>query len=138
MVSIKVSIEKLYQEFMTQLSLYPDPEQAFHQAISRLGWEYLVKVDQIILTGNPLESMLASGKFRDYVYVTRAGKTYIRKYVIPDNPRTAGQQEHRARFGEISKSWSILSPEQKQQYNLLASGQQKSGFNLYVEQQFQI
>jgi hypothetical protein len=47
------------------------------------------------------------------------------------------QQAHRTRFREISKSWSRLSPEQQAEYNRLAATQNISGFNLYVEQQFQ-
>jgi hypothetical protein len=136
MITIKVSVDKLYDEFMNQLAREPEPKQAFAQAIHHLGWEYLIQVDQVILAGFPLGSMQASGKFRDYVYVTRNGKTYVRKYVIPVNRKTDKQQAHRRRFGNLAKSWAALSPEVQNYYKQLAKSERENGFNLFIQEQF--
>ncbi|MDI6783775.1 MAG: hypothetical protein QME64_06745 [bacterium] len=137
MVKITVPKDKFIDAFFAQLASNPNPENAFEQAMHHLGLEYLIKVEKLVLSGLPLGSMQVSGQYREYIYVTRNGKTYIKRYAIPANPRTEKQQAHRIRFGQIAKSWSSLPPEMQEQYNQLAKEQPKNGFNLYIEDQFQ-
>ena len=56
-----------------------------------------------------------SGRDGDVVFYLRGGKQFRRRYVLPRDPRTAGQLRARAVFAAASKEWSSpqLSEEQR-------------------------
>lgn len=57
---------------------------------------------------------------------------YIRKYVVPTNPRTALQTYQRNVMAQAVGTWQKLTPEQKKAYNRIAGGTGISGFNEFV------
>ena len=75
------------------------------------------------------QRVLQSEKIITY---NRFGKTYIRKYFIPMNPRTRKQQVHRKMFRNAIHSWKNLSCKEKEYFNNLANGLDISGYNLFV------
>jgi hypothetical protein len=136
MVNIHFPIELFYLELEKQVKANPDPVIAVKTALSRLGNPYLVQVSEITLSGYPLGSLQASGKFRDYIFVTRNGKTYIKPYKKPRNPKSPAQQAQRNKFRLVTKSWKELSPEQQQEYRDRANQLQKpmNGINLFSQE----
>jgi hypothetical protein len=57
-----------------------------------------------------------SGRAGAYVYYMRKGRQCWRRYVVPKDPRTAGQRRSRAVFGAASRTWSAdgtLTDEQR-------------------------
>jgi hypothetical protein len=60
-------------------------------------------------TNAPLLSWGASGKIADtQVYSTWKGRSYVRRYVIPANPNTAGQQLTRNTFRFLNRLWQYM------------------------------
>jgi hypothetical protein len=47
-----------------------------------------------------------SGRCGDFVFYMRGSKQCRRRYIVPNDPRTAGQLRARAAFGAASKAWS--------------------------------
>jgi hypothetical protein len=137
MVNLHFPVELFYQELEKQVKVHPDPVIAVKTALSKLGNPYLVQVSEITLSGYPLGSLQASGKFRDYIFVTRNGQTYIKPYKKPRNPKTPAQQAQRQKFQRVTKSWKELSPEQQQEYNDRAelTGTPLTGYNLFCREQ---
>ena len=66
------------------------------------------------------------------VTYTRYGKTFVRRYFVPRNPRTEKQLKHRDRFSRAVKEWKKLTNEEKETYKQLAEGMSMSGFNLFM------
>lgn len=59
----------------------------------------------------PLMSMEASGTVGDALTFSRwVGRPYVRRYTVPSNPQTLGQETHRNRFSAIGTitTWSWL------------------------------
>jgi hypothetical protein len=137
MVNIHFPVESFYQELEKQVKVHPDPVIAVKTALSRLGNPYLVQVSEITLSGYPLGSLQASGRFRDYIFVTRNGNTYIKPYKVPRNPKSPAQQEHRDKFKQATLAWKALSSEQKQTFNDRAelTGTPITGYNLFCQEQ---
>jgi hypothetical protein len=135
MVSIEYPIEKFIEVFKTQVVLYPDPVQALEQTILKLGAEYILPVEKVVLMGFPLGSMTASGKYREKVFATRNGRTHVRKLVIPHDPKTGKQIANRTRFAEIVQAWKELPESVKTDYNRKAKNVPKTGLNLYIQEQ---
>ncbi|MDI6917874.1 MAG: hypothetical protein QMC80_08785 [Thermoplasmatales archaeon] len=66
------------------------------------------------------------------VTYNRYGKTYVRRYFVPRNPRTEKQRNHRDRFKNAVKEWKNLTEKEKETYKQLAEGMSMSGFNLFM------
>ena len=50
----------------------------------------------------PLMSMEASGTVGDALTFSRwVGRPYVRRYTVPSNPQTLGQETHRNRFSAV-------------------------------------
>jgi hypothetical protein len=67
--------------------------------------------DQLKKDGRP-----KSGRAGAYVYYMRKGRQCWRRYVVPNDPRTAGQRRSRSVFATASKTWSadeLLTAEQR-------------------------
>ncbi|MDI6785025.1 MAG: hypothetical protein QME64_13145, partial [bacterium] len=113
------------------------PEQiqrAFSSARKGLLPSYLAQDAVVYLLQYPLMSMTASGKWKnEIVYVTRSGKTYLRRYVIPRNPRTVPQQTQRNYFRIAVAHYQQESAETKSFWKEQAkTNRRKSGYNLYL------
>jgi hypothetical protein len=135
MVSIEYQIEKFIEVFKIQTGLYPDPVEALEQTILKLGAEYILPVEKVVLMGFPLGAMAVSGKYREKVFATRKGKTHVRKLVIPHDPKTGKQIANRSRFAELVRSWKELPESVKAEYNLKARNVPKTGLNIYIQEQ---
>jgi hypothetical protein len=63
----------------------------------------------------PIHSQAASGKMdEETILVTRRGKTYRKRYVVPRNADTKGQREVRGLFSQAMKLWeSELGDEER-------------------------
>lgn len=66
------------------------------------------------------------------VFAKWRGIQYRRKYVIPSNPRTPAQQKVRNSFANAVDKWHTFSSLQAQAYGPLASGQAKTGYNIFI------
>jgi hypothetical protein len=129
--------ESLLQDYLTRL---PNPQFTAEQV--HLAFAYarvsilpsLMAQDAIVyLLKYPFYSFTASGKWDEFVYVTTAGKTYLRRYVIPRNPRTAPQQTQRNYFRIAVAHYQQESPETKLFWKEQAKSiRGKSGYNLYL------
>jgi hypothetical protein len=136
MIRIEINKEQFIEEFNRHLESGLDPLAALETAFITVGSEYLLQVDKLVLTGFPLGSMEARGKFRDKIFAVQKGTQYIKPYQKPLNPRTLLQQTNRERWKEIALSWQELAESEKAEYNLYALGKPFSGFNLYVKEQY--
>ena len=86
----------------------------------------------------PLFSLSASGQIaKTLVYGDWKGIDVVRKYVIPANPNTSGQQAQRGYFGAAVEDWHTdgLTAIDVAAWNLYALAQKvaASGFNLFVK-----
>ena len=136
-----VSLEYSIGEFLALIEQYLVdgllPTIAINKAIIELGKDYGLVAKTITVSGFPLYSEKASGRFREKVFVTRSGQeTHIRPYVKPRDPKTPKQIVHREKFRLASLAWTKLTPEEKEPYNQLAKQEGKcSGFNLFIKEQ---
>lgn len=84
------------------------------------------------LTG-PLMSVSASGKFAGtMVFAAWKGRAYARQYVIPANPKSAGQTGVRALMRFLAQVWAAIDPTPKGTWENLAALTNISNFNAYV------
>ena len=139
--SITLVLDQLQKLLETNLSKSPvqnfSPEQiqhAFSSARKELLPSYLAQDAVVYLLQYPLMSMTASGKWKDeIVYVTRSGKTYLRRYVIPRNPRTVPQQTQRNYLKIALSHYQQESAETKTFWKEQAKNiRGKNGYNLYL------
>jgi len=66
------------------------------------------------------------------VFASWRGIQYRRKYVIPSNPNTPAQQKIRNSFANAVDKWHTFDSYQQQAYTPLASGQPKTGYNIFI------
>jgi hypothetical protein len=85
MVRIEIEKEQFIQEFNYHLSEGFSPLDALERAFITIGSDYLVQVDKLVLTGFPLGSMEARGKFRDKIFAVQKGTQSIKPYQKPFN-----------------------------------------------------
>jgi hypothetical protein len=82
----------------------------------------------------PLMSISASGTFGGtLVFSTWNGRAYVRKHVIPDNPKSAMQTGIRSLWKFLSKFWINISAPNKASWLAIATAQQISNFNAYMQ-----
>jgi hypothetical protein len=53
-------------------------------------------------------------------------------YYMTANPQTEEQQTNRAKFSNAVASWQNLTDEEKNAYNELSTGTNKSGYNIFI------
>jgi len=75
-----------------------------------------------------------SGRLGDNVYVAYPGGTYVRRYVVPRNPKSEEQQKRRGCFAEAIAAWKALADEGRRAYNEAAGGTLLNGYNLFVSE----
>lgn len=81
----------------------------------------------------PAFSLEASGELgRSIVFSKWKGRPYVRQFVIPMNPKSAGQQGIRSMLKFLAKAWAGLSSGIKASYGTLAASRSISPFNEYV------
>jgi hypothetical protein len=136
MIKIEIDKDKLIDEFTRHLESGLSPLAALTAAFATVGSDYLLQVDKLVLTGFPLGSMEARGKFRDKIFAVQKGTQYIKPYQKPFNPRTLFQQSNRTKWKEIAHQWQELDESEKEVYNARAEGKPMSGFNLFVKEQY--
>ena len=73
-----------------------------------------------------------SGKSGDLVGSNWKGRTYIRRRVIPANPRTQKQQDQRNALARLVQCWQALDSDFKTFLDKLGSDEALSGYNVYV------
>lgn len=129
--------ESLLQDYLTRLPNLPFTAEQVNQAVRyarRAVLPSLLAEDAIVyLLKYPLFSMQASGKWEEFVYVTRNGKTFLRKYVIPKNPKTVPQQTNRNYFRTAVEHYQQEDKETRAFWKEKAKDiRGKSGYNLYL------
>lgn len=75
----------------------------------------------------------ASGKAADAVAASWKGRAYIRKHVIPANPKTAGQIAVRESMARCVTLWRSLSSTIKAWLDTYGTGYRMSGYNVFVQ-----
>jgi hypothetical protein len=94
---------------------------------------YLAQDAVVYLLSFPLMSATASGKHGEFVYVTSQGKTYLRRYVVPQDPKTEPQLTQRNYFKIAVSHYQQESDEIKSFWKDKAKSIiGKSGYNLYL------
>jgi len=68
---------------------------------------------------------------------TRHGKTYLRKWVKPSDPKTQIQLYRRGNFAEAMAAWKELPREEQKRYNEMARKKRMNGTNLFVKMYIQ-
>lgn len=74
------------------------------------------------------------GRMEDAVLYTVKGRTYMRRYVIPRNPRTEKQTENRSLFAEAMHSWKGLPDKEKEVYRRRTANLPMHPHNLYISE----
>ncbi len=74
------------------------------------------------------------GRMSDAVLYTVKGKTYMRCYVVPRNPRTEKQTENRNLFADAMQSWKRLTDKEKEVYRRRAADLPMHPHNLYISE----
>jgi len=83
----------------------------------------------------PLFSLEASGEFgKALVFSVWKGIQYVRKYVVPENPRTALQTAQRQKFATAVANWHALNSIRQLAWKAAASTLKMTGFNYFVQQ----
>lgn len=85
-------------------------------------------------TTAPLLSFGASGALaKTQVYATWRGISYVRRYVVPANPNTTGQQETRGAFSWLNDMWRAMPSLVTAAWTLSAKGQPLTDRNLWIK-----
>src|SRR5271157_4189929 len=80
----------------------------------------------------PLLSFDASGQIaKTQVYATWRGRSYVRRYVIPANPKTAGQLLTRDVFAWLQQVWKLASTDFTASWTATAKGNAYTNRNLF-------
>ncbi len=74
----------------------------------------------------------ASGRAADAVAATWKGIAYIRKFVIPANPKTDAQTAVREAFAACVSLWRSLTTEVKTFLDTYGTGYAMSGYNVFI------
>lgn len=86
------------------------------------------------LVNGPLFSLEARGAVgKAIVYAKWKGRDYVRKYVVPANPRSLAQQFQRGILESLSHWWAYLGTTNKATWQTLANSHNYSTFNAYCK-----
>lgn len=87
----------------------------------------------------PLLSFGASGQIaKTQVYSTWKGRPYVRRYVVPANPRSTGQTLTRDTFSWLNDVWKVSPVDFQSVWDLAASGQVLTDRNLWIKKNLTI
>ncbi len=73
-----------------------------------------------------------SGGVGNLVFYERYGRTVMRTWILPPNPRTVKQQSNRARFAQAMAAWQGLCADDKTLFNAQAKKLRITGHNLFI------
>lgn len=82
---------------------------------------------------NPLLKSIR-GRFGNVVFYNRHGNTYIRRHVMPRNPRTMVQQLNRYAFAEAVRLWQAMPADERYRFIRKARNLNMSGYNLFISE----
>ena len=71
----------------------------------------------------------------DLVFVTRDGKTFVKKRVAPDDPKSAAQMEVRRAFTDLANIWKMMGSYcelMHASWDAYAEGKSQSGYNAFI------
>ena len=133
-------LQKLADLILTRFPQQPEQtfsreqiQQSVQSAQESLLPSYLAQDAVVYLLSFPLMSLTASGKRGKFVYVTWRGKTYLRRYVVPQDPKTVSQLTQRNYFKIAVEHYQSESAEIKLFWKDKAKYiRGKSGYNLYL------
>ncbi len=84
-------------------------------------------------TNAPLLSIGASGTIaKTQVYASWRGIPYVRRYVVPSNPRSPEQEETRGVFTYLNGLWKSMSADVQAPWTAFASGQKFVNRNAFL------
>lgn len=90
-------------------------------------------------TTAPLLSFGADGQLaKTMVYSTWRGIPYVRRHVIPANPRTTAQTLTRSTFALLREMWKINPPGGQAPWDAFAYGRPFTGFNKYIGENLRV
>lgn len=93
------------------------------------------KVTEMAKVTAPLLSFGGSGQMaKTQVYSSWRGIPYVRKYVVPSNPKTTNQQETRSVFAWGSGTWKQAPSLLTQVWTAFAKGKQFTNRNAFIGQ----
>ena len=96
---------------------------------------YLAQGGMVYLLKYPLVSKTASGKWGEFIFVTRNGKSYLKRYRIPKDPKTLSQLEQRNYFRLAVHAYQNENPSVKEIWKTKAENLTGlSGYNLYLRE----
>jgi len=88
----------------------------------------------MVKLAGPCMSLDASGQLGETLVFSKwKGRNYARKFVVPANPKSAGQTGLRAMFKFLSQAWASLTAGNKATWEELAAANSYSTFNAYME-----
>ena len=83
----------------------------------------------------PLLSFSAGGQIaQTQVYSRWKGRPYVRRYLVPANPRSAGQTLTRSVFAWLSNTWRLMPSDVQAPWKAAASNQVMTDRNLWMKQ----
>lgn len=86
---------------------------------------------------NPLFSNSAHGRLGGLIFEVGKFGQYVKAHVPQHRKPTAAQYQQNYFFGVVADAWRLLSPEEKQEWNVKAYGSGMSGYNLYIKKNIQ-
>ncbi len=87
----------------------------------------------MVLVNGPMFSLGASGTIGDtLVFSIWKGRAYVRKRVIPTNPKSASQTGMRSMFSFLAKQWTNIAGVDQDTFNADAESKSISPFNSYI------
>lgn len=87
----------------------------------------------------PLLSFGASGQIaKTQVYATWRGVQYVRRHVIPANPRTQAQQLTRTTFATLREMWKLNPTIGRAPWDAFATGRKFLGLNKYIGENLRV
>lgn len=90
-------------------------------------------------TTAPVLSFGASGGIAStLVYGSWRGIAYARRYVVPANPNTAGQQLTRTTFAELREFWKLLPTLSRDPWTAFATGRKFLNFNAFIGENLRV
>ena len=85
-------------------------------------------------TTGPLFSLDASGSVGGAITFSKwKGRNYVRRRIIPSNPKSGAQVGRRAMFAFLSKAWTDLTAPEQASWQTIADQVVASPFNAYIK-----
>lgn len=87
----------------------------------------------------PLLSFGGSGAIaKTAVYATWRGVPYVRRHVIPANPKSAAQTTTRSTFAMLREFWKLLPTDGRAPWDAFATGRKFLGLNAFIGENMRV